>query len=462
MAPNEAEFLAMLGVALGMQRKLQDSDVYLEKALRLDPADSVTRRNLAWNQFDLGELASAKANLETVLKERPHDATAILLLGMVEEESQQFARAVKLLASVPEQARQRPESLAALARAYHYSGQQSKSREALKELQSRFPEPDSIFLAAEVAAELQDFERAEAMFQSIWASYPDKKKLGYALAQAEYRAGRLSKSLETLRRTIAAGHESSEIYNLLGWCLFKKGDAKGGAAALDLAIALDPADESNYVGVGMMLLENNRFDGAMAAAQKALEVAPGSSAGRRLKAQIEFKLGHVNDAEALYAHAVDLNPSDAEAAVGLATAQLDIGKTADAEATLKKAIERLPRAAILYQAYGTMLLWGPGRENSEMETHAIRLLRKAESLDPSLAETHYQLGKLALRDGNTREALRQLQAAVNLDPKGAKNHYALAQVYRKLSRVSDAEHEVQIFQSLREKETGSSTQPRAN
>ena len=451
MSPDDAEFLGLLGVALGMQRKLQDSDVYLEKALRLDPADSVTRRNLAWNQFELGELPVAKTNLTRVLKERPHDATAILLMGMVEEELQNFASAVKLLASVPEQVHQRPESLAALARAYYYSGQQLKSREILKELQSSSAEPESIFVAAQVAAELKDFERAETLFHSIWASYPDKERLGYALARAEYRAGKFSESLDTLRSTIAAGHESSEIYNLLGWCLYKKDDAKGAAAALDRAIALDPADESNYVDVGLMLLENHRFDGARAAAQKALEVAPGSSGGRRLEAQIDFKLGRINDAEALYARAVDLNPSDADAAVGLATAQLDIGKSADAETTLKKAIERLPRAAVLYQAYGTMLLWGQGRDNTETEARAIQLLRKAESLDLGLAEAHYQLGKLALRDGNVREALRQLEAAVHLDPKGAKNHYALAQVYRKLNRPSDAEREVQAFQRLREK-----------
>lgn len=454
MAPHEAEFLALLGVALGMQRKLPESDVYLEKALQLDPADSTTRRNLAWNQYDLGELGPAKANLVRILKEKPHDATATLLLGMVEEESQQFANAVKLLTSVPEQARERPESLAALARAYYYAGQPLKAREALKQLQSSSAEPESIFVAAQVAAELRDYELAEALFRSIAANYPDQQKLGYALARVEYRAGKFSESLETLRRTIATGHESSEIYNLLGWCLYKKDDGKGAVAALDRAIALDPAEESNYVDVGMMLLENHLFDGAMTAAEKAIEVAPGSSGGRRLKAQIEFKLGRVNDAESLYARAVALNPSDADAAVGLATAQLDIGKNAEAEVTLKKAIERLPRAAVLYQAYGTMLLWGEGKESSKIEAHAIELLRKAESLDPSLAETHYQLGKLALREGNIKEALRQLEAAVKLDPKGSKNHYALAQVYRKLSRASDADHEVRVFQELKEKESG--------
>ncbi len=453
LAPDDAEFLALLGVALGMQRKLQDSDVYLEKALRLDPADTVTRRNLAWNEFDLGELSKAKANLARLLKEKPQDPTAILLLGMVDEEAHDYASAVKLLASVPDQVRQRPESLAALARAYYYSGEPAKSREVLKELKSRTGEPESIFVAAQVAAELGDFDGAEALFRSISASYPDQERLGYALARVEYRAGKFSESLDTLRRTIDAGHETSEIYNLLGWCLYKKEDAKSAVAAMDRAIALDPGEESNYVDVGMMLLENHLFDGAMTAAEKAIEVAPGSSGGRRLKGQIEFKLGHVNDAEALYTRAVELNPSDEGAILGLATAQLDVGKSAEAEATLKKGIERMPRSGVLYQAYGTMLLWDQGRENGDAEARAVELLRKAEMLDSTLADAHYQLGKVALREGNVREALRELETACRLDPKTGKNHYALAQVYRKLGRSADAEHEVQIFQALKEKES---------
>jgi tetratricopeptide (TPR) repeat protein len=455
LSPEDPEVLGLLGVALGMQQKLQEADLYLEKALHLDPTDSATRRNLAWNQFELGQLAQAKANLARVLKEKPNDSTAILVMGMVEEELQHYPAALKLLASVPEQVRERPESLAALARAYYYTGQERKSHEILKELPVHPAGPESAFTAAMVAAELHDFAIAETLLQSVWTVYPDPGKLGYALARVEYRAGKLSESVATLRRTIETGHESSEIYNLLGWCLYKKDDAKGAVAALDRAIALDPADESNYLDVGIMLLKNHRLDGSLAAAEKAIEVAPGSSGGRRLKAQIEFQLRHVNDAEALYARAVELNPSDADAIAGLATAQLDMGKVAEAEETLKNAMQRLPRAAVVYQAYGTLLLWGEGRENTEIEGRAFQLLRQAETLDPSLSEPHYQLGKLALREGNLRDASRELELAVKLDPNGSKNHYGLAQVYRKLGRMADAEHEVRIFQALKEKETPS-------
>src|SRR5689334_14229428 len=49
--PRNPVYLGSLGAVLGMERKLEESDVYLEKALRLNPADWTTRRNLASNEF---------------------------------------------------------------------------------------------------------------------------------------------------------------------------------------------------------------------------------------------------------------------------------------------------------------------------------------------------------------------------------------------------------------------------
>ena len=450
LAPRDSECLGLLGIVLGMQQKLQESDIYLEKVLRLDPGDSASRRNLGWNQFQLGQLQPAKANLERVLKEKPHDVSATLVLGMVHEELRDYRMALQLLESVPDQVRERPESIAALARSYYYTGRAQKAREALKELHPA--KPEEMFLAGQVAAELHDFETAASLFQSIPATYPETAKLGYNLALAEYRAQRFPESLATLRRLLSRDHRSSDIYNLVGWCLYQQDDFKGAVTALDQAIAADPADETNYLDVGMMLLEQHLYGGAMAAADKALEVAPDSYRAHRLKGLVEFKLGRVNDAESLYARAVELNPDDAQAIVSLATTQLDRGDAHKAEETLKKGIERLPRAAILYQGYGSMLLWGDRSSSVAVESHAVELLRTAVTLDASLAEPHYQLGKLALREDRNREALEELEAAVKLDSKSSKNHYALAQVYRRLGRAQDATRQVQLFQNLKSKE----------
>ena len=452
LAPQDAEYLALLGVVLGMQHQLQESDSFLEEALRLDPADSATRRNLGWNQFQLGQLAPAKANLERVVKQQPGDAQAVLVLGMVHEELRDYRAAVRLLESVPDQVRQRPESMAALARAYYDLGRTGKARETLKELQLHPQGPEGVFLGGQVAAEVRDFEAAESLFGSIWSTYPDTAKLGYNLALAQYRMRQFPHGADTLRRVIEAGRQSSEIYNLLAWCLYKQDDFKGAAAALDQAIALDPGDETNYLDGGMMLLEHHLLEAALTAAEKALEVAPDSYRGHRLKALVEMKMGRVNDAESLYRRAVELNPADAPAIIGLATAQLDKGKAADAEQTLRNALVRLPREAALYQAYGSMLLWGEEADNPSRQARAEQYLQKAIVLDNSLAEPHYQLGKLALREDRIREAEQELEAAVRLDPASSKNHYGLAQVYRKLGRGADAAREVQRFQALKARE----------
>lgn len=453
LAPQDAEYLALLGVVLGMQHKLQESDTYLEKALRLDPADSATRRNLGWNQFQLGHLAAAKANLERVVKQQPDDAQATLVLGMVQEELKDYSAAVRLLESVPDQVWQRPESMAALARAYYCLGRREKARETLNELQLHSQgKPEGVFLGGQVAAEVHDFEAAESLFGSIWSTFPDTAKLGYNLALAQYRMRQFARGTETLRRIVGAGHESSEIYNLLAWCRYKQDDFKGAAAALDKAIGLDPGDETNYLDGGMMLLEHHLVEAALTAAEKALEVAPDSYRAHRLKALAEFKLGRVNDAEKLYTRAVELNPADAEAVAGLATAQLDKGDAHQAEETLKKGIRRLPRSGLLYQAYGNLLLSGIGSNDTSNNPHAIEQFQKAVSLDDSLSEAHYGLGKLALREDRIRDAQRELEAAVKLDPASSKNHYGLAQVYRKLGRTSDAAREAERFQALKARE----------
>ena len=131
LAPQNAEYLATLGVVLGMEQRPEESDDYFEKALRLDPKDAATRRNLAWNQFELGQLQAAKSNLNLVLKQGQDDV-AVLLLGMVDEELKDYRNAIRLFETVPDMVRQRPESMAALARAYFYTDRQPKAREILK------------------------------------------------------------------------------------------------------------------------------------------------------------------------------------------------------------------------------------------------------------------------------------------------------------------------------------------
>jgi tetratricopeptide (TPR) repeat protein len=453
IAPRDPGYLGSLGAVLGMEHKLAESDAYLERALRLNPADSKTRRNLASNQFQLGDLAAAKENLQLLLRGNSTDETVILLLGMVDEELKDYASAAQLLSSVPDQVRRRPESIAALARAYYHIGQKEKARETLHLLLTPSVGPEGVFLGGQVAAQARDFATAEEMFESIQSTYADTAKLGYHLARAQYQANQFAECQAALERLVGTGYETGQIDNLLGWCYEGQHDFKRAVASMDKAIQKDPSKESNYLDVGRILLEAQRPKGALEAARRALEVAPNSAQAYCLEGLAETKLSQPIDAVRSYAQAVKLDPSDPKAVLGLALAQEAEGKTHDAAATFELSIRQFPQDAVLYQEYGKMLLIFRGDNPSVAEAHAVSLLSKALALDKTLAEPHYELGNLALSQGQLGQAVPQLEAAAKLSPNSAKIHYALARTYRRLGRADDANRELKIFQSLKGKGT---------
>ena len=449
-APTDPAFLGTLGAILGMEHKLAESNVFLEKALSIDPLSAQTRRNLASNQFQLGDLIPPRKNLQLLLKNDPADKTSILLLGMVDEELKDYSSAIHLLSSVPDQVVQRPQSISALARAYYNTGQPEKARETLHLLK----DPEGIFLGGQVAAQARDLPTAEEIFTSIQSTYPDRAKLDYHLARAQYKAKQFVECQATLKLLVDAAHATSEIENLLGWCYEGQGDFVRAVAAMDKAIEEDPANESNYLDVGRVLLEAHRPKGALEAAKTALSLAPDSARAYDLKGLAESELTQPIDAYKSYLQAFKLDPNDPKALLGWALAQEREGETQDAQATFEKGIRQFPRNAVLYQEYGKMLLIFRGDDPKASEAHAVSLLTKALALDNTLALPHFELGNLALSKGQLEQAVTQLEAAVKLSPDDSRAHYSLSRAYRRLGRVEDADRELKIFQSLKGKGTG--------
>ena len=448
-APSDAAFLGTLGAILGMEHKLAESNVFLEKALSIDPLSTQTRRNLASNQFQLGDLVPARKNLQLLLKNDPADKTSILLLGMVDEELKDYSSAIRLLSSVADQVVQRPQSVSALARAYYNTGQPDKARETLRLLK----DPEGVFLGGQVAAQARDLSTAEQMFASIRSTYSDTAKLDYHLGRAQYQAKRFVECQATLQPLVDAGRATSEIENLLGWCYEGQGDFVRAVAAMDKAIEEDPANESNYLDVGRILLEAHRPKGALEAAKTALSLAPDSARAYGLKGLAESELSQPIDAVQSYLQAVKLDPTSSKALLGLALAQEREGKTQDAQATFEKGIRQFPSNAVLYQEYGKMLLIFRGDDPEASEAHAVSLLTKALTLDNTLALPHFELGNLALSKGQLEQAVTQLEAAAKLSPEDSRTHYALSRAYRRLGRVEDADRELKTFQSLKGKGT---------
>ncbi len=458
LSPRNPDYLSYLGRVLAIERQLDKASAYFEKALQLDPNNLAIRRDLAANQWELGHLKEAKKNLERVLRSKPGDEPAILLLGMVAENSGDYAAAARWLGSVPALVKQRAESVAALAHAYYRIGQKEKAQETLRTLPDQAAQPQGVFLGGQVALEEGDYETAERLFASIRATFPDRAKLGTSLAQAQFRSNRFRACQDTLLEVIGAGHETSEIYNLLAWCYYKQEKFQETVRAFDQAIDLDPTNESNYLDLGKTLIEHHLYGVALAVAQKSIEQVPSSYRAWMMKGMVEAKQARYTEAIKSYARAVELNPGSAEANFNLAKVQGLAGMTKEAAATFEQGIRRFPGDSAHYVEYAQMLLKLAETGDAAAERRAIDKLNAALAIDGSLSEPHYQLGNLALREGHAHQALKHLEAAERLNPQDSRIHYALARAYRRLGLERKAAEELEAYEKIKpEEETPSLT-----
>jgi tetratricopeptide (TPR) repeat protein len=451
LAPHDPACLGNLGTILAMEKRVDESTEYLAKALAIDPHETAVRKNLAANLWQLHRLEEAKQNLEVILKENPHDQQAILLLGMVSENLKDYPRAAKLLASVKPLVWERAETVAALVRCYYRTQDKQQARQILKGLLESAADPQKVYLSGQTALEAEDYEIAAQLFASIRSSYPDPAKPAYYLALARYRTGRFSECQGTLLEIEAARRDSS-VYELLGWCYAKQGALKEAIGAFERAIDLDPSQESAYLDLGSILVDHNMTAATLDLAKMAVQRLPESCRAHMMLGMTQARIGLLTDAVKSYTRAVELNPDSPEANYDLAMVQSIAGFTEAAMHTLEGGTKRFPRDAPQYEAYASFLVNRAEAGDAAAEARAASLLNSAISLDSSLPQAHYLLGRLELKSNKADEAARELELAAKLDPRSAKVHFALSRAYHRLGREEIAARELKVYEDFAKEE----------
>ena len=450
LAPDNAEFLRDLATVLAMEKKLDESTSYFQRALKIDPRNSMARRYLAANLWQLHRYAEARQNLRMLLNANPGDPQALLLLGMVSENTRDYARAAKTLASVPALVRAQPESIAALARSYYHIGETEKARAWLNELQNHAAGVRAAFLGVQIADEMQDYKAAESLLSSVALHYSDQTELRYRLALVKFHAQQFEESRQILQQLLDDGHKTSEVNRLLASCFRAQNRYEEAIQALQEAIQLDPGNEAGYLGLADILLAQKRISPAMELAQRMAKAFPNSSRVFASKGSIELGAGDFTDAVGSFTRAAQLEPANSDAAIGLARAQANAGMTQQAKATLDSAIRRFPQKARFELELGQALLKEAETGNKTAEIRAEQLLNSVVAHDNKVAEAYYELGDLALRRGQAAKALIHLEKAAKLAPSSAKTHFALSRAYRQLGRKQEAQKQLALFEKLKE------------
>jgi tetratricopeptide (TPR) repeat protein len=452
LSPTNAQYLTTLGIVLAQQHRLDEAVHSFQQALLQDPGNVDVRKSLAAAQWQAGMLSPARQNLELILKAKPHDPDAQLLLGMVLENSGEYGRAVKFLAPVTSVEHSRPEAIAALLHCYYKTGQTSTAH-GMEDEMLRDRNAPAALLSARIASDAGDYPHAEKMLQALHQAFGANAKVDYELAYVRYQTGKYADAEAILDTLTADSHASAEDFNLLAWCFAKQNRIAEAVKTFRQAIELAPGQGASYADLATVLMDSGHLADALEAATEGARVDARSYAAFRTLGMIQTRQNNHTAAVDSYARALQLNSTSAEALVNLGGAQASAGLFREASSTYEEAIHKYPQEPEAYYQYAVVILHHGDPNDTRKQALAASLLEKAVALDPSLADAHYQLATIWSARGDNTKALAELEGAARQDSHNKNIHYSMSVAYRKLGRTQDAESELLIYKKLQAQES---------
>ncbi len=216
LAPKEALPLAALGAILSRQGKLQEASQYLKRALELNPRDTASRLNLALNQFRLGDVEAAKANVDRVLAEARGDKQAASLLAAI-----------------------RSKQTWDTAWTHYQAGR---------------------------------FRASQSVLEQMIAGGNREPRVMSLLAVCQQRQNHREEALATLHRAIGLAPGDAGLYSTAARFLFEDGNAKAAGASASKALELDPANTQALKIKGIVDLQNGDPRQALPAFERAVNL----------------------------------------------------------------------------------------------------------------------------------------------------------------------------------------------
>jgi tetratricopeptide (TPR) repeat protein len=211
-----------------------------------------------------------------------------------------------------------------------------------------------------------------------------------ALAQREYRAGRLAEAVEALHKVVALRPDIAGAYNYLGHLLLKQGKLDEAAAQYERATALRPDLFEAHGNLGSILLQQGKLDQAVERYRQAIALRPHLAAPHSNLGNVLLNQGKFDEAIAQFEQAIALDPDIAEVYNNLGAALRQQGKLDQAMARFEQALALNPDYAEAHNNLGN-ILW----ERGKFDEAAARYDR-ALSLKPDYAEAHYDRSDLKI------------------------------------------------------------------
>jgi tetratricopeptide (TPR) repeat protein len=289
---------------------------------------------------------------------------------------------------------------------------------------------------------------AVRLLVDVYATCPSYEN-GRNLADAEIKAGQYE-SAKSLLSTLLEQQDRAELHSLLGNAESGESNYKAAAIEYQKAATIEPS-EANVFDFGMSLLHLDQ-NAAITIFRYGLQKYPKSVKVHVALGAALYAAGKSLEGAQLLCDAEDLNPSDPHPMEILADTEI-IPPTLVPRVTSQFASlhRKFPNDGLVLFDY-TMVQSGRwSNDKAALPPHFTDSLKAALSLNPRLPQAYFQLGLVYAQQGKYAEAIRVLKKAISLDPINDEYHYRLAFAYRKSGDEEKFHEELDEFQKLHSK-----------
>ena len=450
--PRNTKDLNLAGLALTGKGEIEQANEYFRKCLTINPAFVPALKNLSINEFNKKQFDPARKHLLAAEKLAPGDPIVHIYLGEIAFREHKFPVAAEELSHSPQFASHNPNLAAHLAVSYLETGQQEKALPLLDGLPPDQIEPPSQFALGLSLEQHGQPGRAIPFLAAINRQYPDNYDFGFDLILTLIEDKDFPRAIEVAKNLIARGRETSELNNLLAEAYEGNHQIQPAVDALRRAIALDPADEDNYLDFASLCMTQRSLQAGMKVIQVGLEAHPKSERLVFTRGVLHAMMDEFELAEKDFKLSADLAPQKDLGEVGLGVSFLETGHDAQAIAILRKSLREKPNDASLLYLLGEALIRSGAAPGSPALVEAQSLLEKSTRNNPNLCLPHISLGTIYLDEDRAQDAVEQFEKARAIDPKERSAYSHLAVAYRRLGHTDKAKEVLNALKDVIEGE----------
>ncbi len=409
----------------------------LREAARAKGAKAEEHRRFAIRLLNNHDYFHARESFQRALAQDSQDVAALAgvacaldELGKTEEALEHLLRAQGIVPDVPA-------LIFAIGCCRERLGQTGKAKQCYERTLEQCPYlRNARERLAAIHVREDDIPAAVAQYEQLCMDEPDDVSTHIALANLYFRNNNVDEAVHRFRLALTIDPDNWEARDDLVNVYDQQGLIDEAIVEMLETISSEPAFPDNHLRLGDLLVKKGDEERALDEYMEAVRLHPDYLEASVKVGTMHLRLGNYDGAARWFNKCVEINDRLLGGYVGLACAQMEAGKPAEAEETIEMAARIAPNSSMLFSETARLQLQSAvGRQAVEYldpitppSPDALagpvdslldgQIMRHAAALNehPNHADLHYRYGLLLRERGRFDDAIGAFRRALEINP----------------------------------------------